>query len=61
MPEYVVQGGAVGIAGFAVYCMWKMSSNHSKHLMKYIQENTKALTGLESAIRELKNYLCKKV
>lgn len=48
--QTIVQGGGVGLAAFAMYIVWKLSSNHIKH-------NTEVLTELKDAIKDLKVYL----
>ena len=48
--ETIIQGGAVGLALFSMYIVWKLSSNHINH-------NTEVLTELKDAIKELKTFL----
>ena len=51
--DTIIQGGGVGMAVFAMYIVWKLSSNHINH-------NTEALTELKDVIRELSEVLKKK-
>jgi len=48
--EVIIQAGAVGLAIFSMFIVWKLSSNH-------INQNTKVLQELKDAIRELTNHL----
>jgi len=50
--EAIVQAGAVGLAIFAMFIVWKLASNH-------INQNTKVLQELKDAIRELTEFLRK--
>jgi len=36
--EALVQGGAVGLAIFAMFIVWKLSSNHIRHNSEVLQE-----------------------
>ena len=48
--EVIIQAGAVGLAIFSMFIVWKLASNH-------INQNTKVLQELKDAIRELTNHL----
>jgi len=48
--EAIVQAGAVGLAIFAMFIVWKLASNHIRH-------NTEILQELKDVIRELTNHL----
>ena len=50
MIQTIIQGGAVGIAAFTLFILWKLVSNH-------INSNTKALQELSQVIRDLKEFL----
>ena len=50
--EAIVQAGAVGLAIFAMFIVWKLASNHIRH-------NTEILQELKDAIRELTEFLRK--
>jgi len=50
--EAIVQAGAVGLAIFAMFIVWKLSSNHIRHNSEILQE-------LKDAIRELTEFLKK--
>ena len=48
-PDFT-QLANLGVAGFAVYLMYKLSSNHVEH-------NTKAINELTKVIIELKDWM----
>lgn len=52
--ETIIQGGAVGLAAFSMYIIWKLAGNHINH-------NTAALTELKDVIHSLKEILDKKL
>jgi len=48
--QVVIQGGAVGLAAFAILVIWKLASNHINH-------NTEILQELKDVIKELIRHL----
>lgn len=48
--QIIIQGGAVGIAAFAIWVNYKTAGNHINH-------NTEALEKMSEAITELITYL----
>lgn len=61
MPELqvLIQGGAVGIALFALGMLYKVVTNHEKHFTDAIMKNTEALTKLSDCIDNLKEIIVK--
>lgn len=57
--QVVIQGGAVGLASFALYIIWKLSSNHISHntevvakMSENIALNTEVLRGLQDTLKK---------
>lgn len=57
--QYLIQGGAVGIAIFALWMLYKVITNHEKHFTDAITKNTEALTKLGDCINNIKEVLGK--
>ena len=53
--EFLIQGGAVGIAIALIFLVWKISQECSKNarsIMSVVEQNAKALQGLTDSIDE---------
>jgi len=55
--QYFIEGGAVGLTFFAIYCMWKSNQRLMKITSNHLDHNTSALTKLENAIHQLIGFL----
>ena len=53
--QFLIQGGAVGIAIALIFLVWKISQECSKNarsIMSVVEQNAKALQGLTDSIDE---------
>lgn len=50
--QIIIQGGAVGLAGFSLYIIWKLTGNHLKHNTKALQELTGEVKSLKEVIKD---------
>ena len=56
MPD-IAQFAQLGVAGLAVYLMYKISANHIDHNTQMLEKNTEILNKLAEAIGDLKEWL----
>lgn len=56
MPD-ITQFAQLGVAGLAVYLMYKISSNHIDHNTEWLEKNTKVLNTLTGAMNNLTEWL----
>ncbi len=50
--QVVIQGGAVGLAAYAMFVMNKITSNHISHSTEAITEFTKVMSRLDEFLRD---------
>lgn len=53
--QFLIQGGAVGIAIALIFLVWKISqecSRNARSIMGVVEQNAKALQGLTDSIHE---------
>lgn len=56
MPD-ITQFAQLGVAGLAVYLMYKICSNHIDHNTEWLEKNTKILNTLTGAMNNLTEWL----
>lgn len=50
--QTIIQGGAVGLCAFTMWILYKVVTNHGKHLEKTVDRNTEAWINNTKALHE---------
>jgi protein-S-isoprenylcysteine O-methyltransferase Ste14 len=59
-PQVISSTGAIPIALYLAYLLWKIVTNHEKHFSQVMTKNTETLTELTYAIQDLKEHMRKR-
>jgi len=55
--QYLIQGGAVGISFILIWVVYKLATNHDKHMLDALDRNTSAWNENTKALQKLADVI----